>query len=162
MLCGYLSVHLSGKEIQKRRDMCIRRADSFCCRVETNMTFKATICCLVTQSCPTLSDPMNHSMPGFFVLHHLPEFAETHVHWVHDAVQPSHPLLSPLLLPSIFPSIRVFSNESVLCIRWPKYWSFGISPSNEYSELISFRIYWFDLLAVQGILNTPIQINVNK
>ena len=87
MLCGYLSVHLSGKEIQKRRDMCIRRADSFCCRVETNMTFKASICCLVTQSCPTLSDPMNHSMPGFLVLHHLPEFAQTHVHGPGDATQ---------------------------------------------------------------------------
>ena len=71
----------------------------------------------------------------------FPELAQTHVHWVSDAIQPSHPLSSPLLLPSIFPSISVFYSESVLCIRWPKYWSFSfsISPSNEYSGLISFR-----------------------
>ena len=86
-------------------------------------------------------------------LHHqLLELAETHVHWVSDAVQPSHPR-RPLLRPSIFSSTGVFSNESVLCIRWPKYWSFSfsISSSNEYSGLISFRIDWFDLLAVKGL-----------
>ena len=96
----------------------------------------------VTQSRPTLCNPMNCSTPGFSVLHHLPEFAQTHVHWVSDAIQPSHPLLCLLLLPSVFASIRIFSNESVLRIRWPKYWrvSFSISPSNEYSGLISFRI----------------------
>ena len=99
-------------------------------------------------------DPMDCSTPGFPVLYHLSEFAQTHVHRVGDAIQPSHPLLSPLLLPSIFPSIRVFSNESALCITWPKYWSFSfsISPSNEYSGLISFRIDWFDLLAVKTLL----------
>ena len=77
----------------------------------------------------------------------------TQVLWVSDAIQPSHPLSSPSLMPSVFPSIRVFPYESALCIRWPKYWSFsfGISPSNEYSRLISFRIDWFDL-AVQGTL----------
>ena len=79
----------------------------------------------VAQSCLTLCDPMDFSMPGLPVLHHLPELAQTHVHWVSDAIQPSHPLLSLLLLPSIFPSIRVFSSESVLWIRWPKYWSFS-------------------------------------
>ena len=81
-----------------------------------------------------------------------PEFAQNYVHWVDDAIQPSHPLF---LLPSIFPSIRVFSNVPALHIRWPKYWSFGfnINPSNGYSGLISFRTYWFDLLAVQGTLN---------
>ena len=90
---------------------------------------------------------MDCSTPGFPVHHQLPEFTQTHVHWVSDAIQPS-PLL---LLPSTFPSIKSFSNESALCIRWPKYWSFSpsISPSNEYSGLVSFRIDWFDLLAVQ-------------
>ena len=93
-------------------------------------------------------------MPGYPVNHQLPQLAQTHVHRVDDAIQYLilyHPLL---LLPSIFPSIRVFSNQSVLPIRWPKYWSFNfsISTSNEYSELISFRIDWFDLLAVQGTL----------
>ena len=108
----------------------------------------------VAQLCPTLCDPMDCSTLGFPVLHHLPEFAQTHIH---SLVMPSnqlilcHPLL---LLPSIFSSFRVFSNKSVLCIRWPKYWSFSfsISPSNEYSRLISFTIDWFDLLAVQGTL----------
>ena len=106
----------------------------------------------ITQSCPTFCDPMDCSTPGLPVHHQLPEFTQTHVHWVGDAIQPSHPLWSLLLPPSIFPSIRVFSNESVLCIRWSKYWSFSfsISPSNEYLGLISFRIDWFDLLAVQG------------
>ena len=82
-----------------------------------------------------------------------PELAQTHVHGVGDAIQPSHPL-SSLLLPSVFRSIRVFSKELVLCIRWPKVriFSFSISPSIEYSGLISFRIDWFDLFAVQGTL----------
>ena len=110
----------------------------------------------VTQSCPTLCDPMDCSTPGFPVHHQLQELAQTHVHWVGDATQPSHPLL---LLPSIFPRIRVFSNESALHIRCPKYWSFSfsISPSNEYSGLISFRIDWLDLLAVQGTLKSLLQ-----
>ena len=88
---------------------------------------------------------MNWSTPGFPVLHCLPWFRQTHIHWVDDAIQPSHPLLSPPSTPflSIFPSITVFSNESVFCISWPKYWSFSISPSNEYSGLLSFRIDWF-------------------
>ena len=89
----------------------------------------------VIQLCPTLCNPMDCSMPGFPVHHQLSEPTQTHVHRVSDAIQPSHPLWSP---PSIFPSIRVFLNESVLCIRQPKYWNFSynISPSNEYSELI--------------------------
>ena len=107
----------------------------------------------VAQSCPSLYDPMGCSMPGFPALHCLLEFAQVLVHWIGEAVQPSHPLLPLLLLSSVFASIRVFSNESALCIRWPKYWSFRISPSNEYSGLISFRIDWFDLLAVQGTLS---------
>ena len=94
---------------------------------------------------------MDCSTPGFPVHYHLPELAQTHVNRVGDAIQPSHPLLS-LLLHSIFPSIRVFSNESSLRIRWPKYWSFSFSigPSYEHSGLISFRMDWLDLLAVQG------------
>ena len=90
---------------------------------------------------------MHCSRSGFPVLHHLLEFAQTHIYWVDDAIQLSHPLLSPLLLPSILPSIRVSSNESALHIRWPKYWSFSISPSNEYSGLLSFRIGLISLLS---------------
>ena len=105
---------------------------------------------------------MNYSTPDFSVLHDLTEFAQTHVHWVSDTIQPSHLLLSLHFLPSIFPSIRDFSNESVLHIKLPKYWSFSISSSSEYSELISFRIDWFVLLEVQGtlknlLLNTTVQ-----
>ena len=114
-------------------------------------------CCSVAQSCWTLWNPMNCSTPGFPVLHHLLELAQTHVRWVSDAIpHTSHPLSSPSLLPSIFSSIRVFYNEAALLIRWPKFWSFSfsISPSNEYSGLISFRMDWFDLLAVQGTLKS--------
>ena len=113
----------------------------------------------VTQLCLTLCNPMDCSTPGFPVHHQLPELIQTHVHQVSDAIQPSRPLSSPSFLPSMFPSIRVFSNESVLHIRWPKYrsFSFSISPSKEYSGLISFRIDWFDLLAVQGTLKSLLQ-----
>ena len=102
---------------------------------------------------------MDCSTPGLPVHHQLPEFTQTHVHWVSDAIQPSHPLSSLLLRPSIFPSIRVFSSESALQIRQPKYWSFSfsITPSNEYSGLISFRIDWLDCLAVQGTLKSLLQ-----
>ena len=91
---------------------------------------------------------MDYSTPVFPVHYQFPELTQTHVHQVGDATQSSHPLSSLLLLPSIFPSIRVFSNESVLRIRWPKYWSFSfsVSPSNEYSGLISIRIDWFDVV----------------
>ena len=97
---------------------------------------------------------MDCSTPGFPVCHQLPEFTQTHVHRVNDDIQPSHPLSHLLHPPSIFPSIRIFSNESALRICWPKYWSFSfnISPSNEHSGLISFRMDWLDLLAVQGTL----------
>ena len=103
----------------------------------------------VNQSCMTLCNSMDCSTPGLPVHHQLPEFTKTHVLWVGNAIQPSHPLSSPS---SIFPRFRVFSNESVLRIRWPKYWnlSVSISPSNGYSGLISFRMDWLDLLAVQG------------
>ena len=119
----------------------------------------------LAQSCPTLCNPMNHSTPGPPVHHQLPEFTQTHVHWVGDAIQSSRSLSScPLLvLPSIFPSIRVF-NESALRIRWPKYWSFSfsISPSNEHSGLISFRMDWLDLPAVQGTLKSLLQHHSSK
>ena len=99
------------------------------------------------------------SMPGLPVHHQPPEFTQTHVHLVSDTIQPSHPLSWPSPLPSIFPSIRVFSIESVLYIRWSKYWSysFSISTSNEYSVLISFRIDWLDLLAIQQTLKSLLQ-----
>ena len=99
-------------------------------------------CWSVGKKCPSSCNPVEYSTPGFPVHYYLPEFVQTHVHWVNDAIQPSHPLPpTPLLPSSIFPSIRVFSNESALRIRWPKYWSFSFSigPSNEYSGLISFR-----------------------
>ena len=121
-------------------------------------------CCSVTQSCLTLCDPTDCSTPGLPDLHHLLELAQTHVHGVSDAIQTSRPLLSPFLLTSVFPSIRVFSNESLLCIRCPKYWSFSfcISPSNRYSGFISFRIDWFDLLAAQGTLKSLLQHHSSK
>ena len=107
---------------------------------------------------------MDSSTPGFPVHHQLLELAQTHIHWVGDAIQPSYPLSPLLLLPSIFLSIRVFSNESVLHIKWPKYWSFSfsISPSNEYSRLISFRMDWLDLLAVQDTLKNLLQHHSSK
>ena len=112
----------------------------------------------------TLYEPMDCSPPGSSVLHYLLEFAKIHVHWVSDAYKHlilCHPLL---ILPSIFPSFRVFSDESVLCIRRPKYWSFSfsINPSNEYSGLISFRMHWFDLLAVQAPLKSLFQHHSSK
>ena len=118
----------------------------------------------ITQSCLTLCHPMDYSTPGFPVHHQLPELTQTHIHWVGDAIQHlilCHPFL---LLPSIFPSIRVFSSESVLQMRWPKYWSFSfsVSPSNEYSLLISFRADWFDLPAVQGTLKSLLQHHSSK
>ena len=119
----------------------------------------------VAQSCPTLCDPMNCSMPGLPVHHHLPEFTQTHVHRVSGAIQPSHPQSRPLLLlPPIPPSIRVFSNESNLCMRWPKYWSFSFSiiPSKEIPGPISFRMDWLDLLAVQGTLRSLLQHHSSK
>ena len=119
----------------------------------------------VTQSCPTLCDPMDCSTPAFPVHHQLLELAQTHVHWVSDAIQPSHSLSSPSPPAcSLFPCIRVFSKESVLHIMWPRYWSFNfsISPSNEYSGLISFRIDWLDLLAVQGTLKSLFQHHSSK
>jgi len=119
---------------------------------------------LVQSLSPTLCNTMDCSMPCFPALHQLPELTQTHVHRVSDAIQSSHPLLSPPSFPSIFPSTRVFSNESALHIRWPKYGSFcfSISPSNEYSGLISFRMDWLDLLAVQGTLKSLLRHHSSK
>ena len=118
----------------------------------------------VTQSCLTPRNPMDCSMPGFPVHHQPPELTQTHVHRVGDAIQPSHPLLSPSA-PAFNPSQHQgLSNESVLRIRWPKYWSlsFSINSSNEYSGLISFRMGWLDLLAVQVTLKSLLQHHSSK
>ena len=113
-------------------------------------------CCSVAASCPTLCDPMDGSMPGFPVLHHLPGFAQTHIHWVGDAIQPSHPLSSPSPPAFNLSQHQGLSNESAPHNR---YWSFSISisPSSEHLGLISFRIDGFDFLAVQGTLKSLLQ-----
>ena len=118
----------------------------------------------VPQSYPALCKPMDYSTPGLPVHHELPEFTQTHVQ---ESVMPSSHLILGcplLLLPPVPPSIRVFSNQSALRIRWPKYWSFifNISPSNEHSGLISFRMHWLDLLAVQGTLKSLLQHHRSK
>ena len=117
-------------------------------------------CCSVTQLCPTVYDPMDCSTSDSLS---FTISAQTHTHWVNDAIQPSHPL------PSSPPALnlsqhQVFSSESALCIRWPKNWSFSflITPSSEYSRLISFKIDWFDLLAVQGTLKSLLQHHSSK
>ena len=119
----------------------------------------------VTQSCPTLCDPMNCSTPGLPVHHQLPEFTQTRMS-IESVMPSSHLILwrPLLLLPPIPPSIRVFSNESTLRMRWPKYWnfSFSIIPSKEHPRLISFRMDWLDLLAVQGTLKSLLQHHSSK
>ena len=118
----------------------------------------------VTQSCPILCDPMNRSTPGLPVHHNSQSSLK--LTSIESVMPSSHLILCRplLLLPSIFPSIRVFSNESALRIRWPKYWSFSfsISPSNEHSGLIAFRMDWLDLLAVQGTLKSLLQHHSSK
>ena len=118
----------------------------------------------VAQSCLTLCDPLNCNTPGLPVHHQLPEFTQTHVHRVADAIQPSHLCRPLLLLPPIPPCIRVFSNESTLHMGWPEYWSFSfsISPPKEIPGLISFRMDWLDLPAVQGILKSLLQYHSSK
>ena len=150
-------------QLYLREDMKIRNEK------QTNKSFKIVVWdktirhsvqfSSVTQSCLTPCDPMDSSTPGLPVHHQIPEFTQTHV----ESVMPSNHLIlcHPLLLPpSIFPSIRVFTNESVLRIRWLKYWSFSfsISPSNEYSGLISSKMDWLDLLAVQGTSSPTSQL----
>ena len=118
----------------------------------------------VAQSSPTLCDPMNCSTPGLPVHHQLPKFTQTHVDQVGDAIQSSHSLLSLLLQPTILPSIRAFSSESTLHMRWPKYWSFSFSiiPSKEHPGPISFRMDSLDLLTVQGTLKSLLQHHSSK
>ena len=118
-------------------------------------------------SCSVVSnsfDPMDCNTPGLPDHHQLPEFSQTHVHWVGDAIQPSHPLSILFLLHPIHPSVRVFSNESTRHMRWPNYWSFSfsISPSNEHPGLISFRMDWLDLLAVRRTLSVFSNTTVQK
>ena len=118
----------------------------------------------VAQSYLTLCDPMNCSTPGLPVHHQLPEFTQTLVHRVGDAIQPSDPLSSPSPPAPIPPSIRVISNESTLHMRWPKYWSFSFSiiPSKEIPGVISFRMHWLDLFEVQGTLKSLLQHHSSK
>ena len=115
-------------------------------------------------SCVWCCNPRNHSTSGLPIHHQLPESTQTHVHWVSDAIQPSHPLSSPSPLAFNLSQHQGLLNESVLRIRWPKYWSFSfnISPSNEHPGLISFRMDWLDLLAVQGILKSLLQHHSSK
>ena len=137
-------------------------------RISTTQSHNVTMNFLfssVTQSCLTLCKPMDYSTPGLPVHYQLLEFTQTHVHW--ESVMPSNHLIlcCPLFLPpSIFPSTRVFSSESVLHIRWPKYWSFSfnIRPFNEHSGLISFGMDWLDLLAVQRTLKSLLQHHSSK
>ena len=118
----------------------------------------------VTHSCLTLCNAMDCSMPGLPVHHQLPEFTQTDVHRDGDTIQPSHPLLSPSLPTFNLSQHQGISSESVLCIRWPKYWSFSfsISPSNEYSGLLSFGMDWLDILAVQGTVKSLLQHHSSK
>ena len=110
----------------------------------------------VSQSCPTLCKPMDCTTSGLPVHHQFPEFTQTHVHWISDAIQASHPLSSPSPPAFNLSQHQALFNKPILCIRWPKYQSlsFSISPSNEYSGLISFRVNWLDLLEVQGTLES--------
>ena len=130
---------------------------------KTKITESGPISSVQLLSCLTLCDPMNHSMLGLPVYHHLPEFTQTHVHRVGDVIQHSHPLLSPSL-PVLNPSQHQgLSHKSTFHMRWPKNWSFSfnISPSNEHPRLI-FRMDWFDLLAVQGTLKSLLQHHTSK
>ena len=118
----------------------------------------------VAQSCLSLCNPMDCSTPDLPVQHQLPEFTQTHVHWVGDAIERSHPLSSPSPPALSLSQHQGFSNKSALHIMWPKYWSFNfsISASNDYSELIYFRIDWLDLLAVQGTLKSLLKHHSSK
>ena len=120
--------------------------------------------CSVAESCLTLRDPMNYSTPGFPFLHYLLEFAQTRVHCVSYAIQPSHPLSSPFPPSFNLSQHQGLFSKSVLPIKWPKYWSFrfSISPSSDYSGLIFFRIDWFDLLAAHGTFKSLIQHHNSK
>ena len=134
------------------------------CRWGPRNLFASTQFSSLDQSCLTLCHPMDCSTPGLPVYHQLPELS---ILVFIESVMPSNHLIlcrTLLLLPSVFPSIRIFSSDSGLCIRWPKYWSFSfsISPSNEYLGLIFFRRDWLDLLAVQGTLKSLFQHHSSK
>ena len=161
-------------EAAKASDMCEQTYMGFGRRVQKNnekVTFYGKVCILgkyqfssVAQWCLTLCDLMNHSTLGLPVHHQLPEFTQTHVHWIGDAIQPSHPLLSPSP-----PAFNLYQHqglfhESLICMRWPQCWrfSFKISPSNEHPGLISFRMDWLDLLAVLGTLKSLLQHHSSK
>ena len=133
----------------------------FCISIVPSLILQSSLISSLAQSCPTLCDPVDCRTPGFPAHRQLLELTQTHIHHIRYAIQPCHPLLLP---PSNFPSITVFWNESVLCIRWPKYWNFtfSISPSKIYSGLISFRIDILDLLAVQGTLKIFLQHHSSK
>ena len=139
-------------EVNNRQNLCLQEGR------EKSHSFISVQFSSVVQSCPTLCDPMDSSTPGFSVHHQLLEVTQTHVHWVGDIIQPSHPVLSPSL-PAFNLAQHQGLNESVLSIRWPKYWRFSFSFSlfNEYSGLISFRMDRFYLLAVQGTLKSLLQ-----
>ena len=145
----------NAKHLDSEMDTDLLCSDFLLAIMICHKVFSAARCCSVTQSCLTLCNSLYCSMPGFPVLHHLLNLLNL---MSIESVMPSNHLIlcCPLLLPSIFPSTRVFSNESALYIRWPKYrsFSFSISPSNEYSGMISFRMDWLDLLAVQGTLKS--------
>ena len=148
--------HLHGSENTAKT---VVMADNAKCQHKWDLLWEGFVVIQLLKLCLTLCDPMDSGLPGFPVPHCPPEFAQVAVHWTGDAMQPSHPLSLLLLLPSIFPSIRVFSSESAVCINWPKCWSFSFSirPSNKYSGLISSRIDWFHLLSVQGTLKSLLQ-----
>ena len=118
----------------------------------------------VAQLYPTLCDPMNRSMPGLPIHHQLPESTQTHVHWVGDAIQPSHPVVPFSSCLQSFLASGSFQMSQLFESRWPKYWSFSfnISPSSKHPGLISFRMDWLDLLAVQGMLKSLLQHHSSK
>ena len=148
---------LDGHESEQTLGVGDRQGSLACCSL-SSVQFSS-----VTQSCPTLCDPMNRSTPGLPIHHQLPEFTQTHVHRVGDAIQPSHPLSSPSP-PALNPSQHQSFPMSQLCMRWPKYWSFSFSiiPSKEHPGLISFRMDWLDLLAVQGTLKSLVKHHSSK
>ena len=148
----YGDLYNGGNQISRYQLEQVIKVDMTITGTSQQFFYQSDVCwCSIAKSCLTLCDPMNCSMPGSSVLYYLLEFAQIHVHWINDSIYLI--LCQPLLLlPSILPNIKVFSNESALCIRWPKYWSFSfsISPSREYSGLIPFRFDWFDLLLMHS------------
>ena len=157
LYCRQILYHLS------HRELLLYKSDNVILWLKELMALLSDQFSSITQSCPTLCDPMSCSTPGLPVHHQLQKFTQTHVHWVGDAIQPSHPLSSPSPPALNLSQHQGLSNESALCIRWPKYWSFSfnISPSNEYSGLISFRMDWLISLQFKGLSrvfsNTTVQ-----